>query len=82
MALVRQRSLTGCSSQGHTESDTTEAHTRRGKTMQGLREKVAVCKARREASEETNPADILRSDFVSRTATQPACCFVMAALAG
>ena len=35
----------------------------RGKMMGRLREKTAINKPKREASEETNPADILISDF-------------------
>ena len=38
-----------------------------GYTVRGNREKVAVCKPRREASEETNPADTLNLDSASRT---------------
>ena len=35
----------------------------RGKTMLGHGERVAICKPRREDSEETNPADTLTLDI-------------------
>lgn len=39
----------------------TNAH--RGKSVREHREKMALCKTKREASEETTPADTLMADF-------------------
>ena len=41
---------------------TKDAHAQ-GKAMRGQSKKAAICKTRREASEETKPADILILDF-------------------
>ena len=70
-----QRSLADYSPWGGKESATTEQlsiytvrrlghwHAEKEDSLWGHREKAAVCKPRREASEETNPAHILILDF-------------------
>ena len=49
-----------------THTDSRDSHTER-KAMWGQREKVAICKPRREASEEINPANTLLRLPASRT---------------
>lgn len=40
-----------------------DTNAQRGKSVREHREKMALCKTKREASEETTPADTLMADF-------------------